>query len=372
MIYLDYNATTPVAKEAADAMLPYINEDFGNPSSSYALGNRAKKAIEYGRGQVAGLLGCKPSEIIFTSGGSESNNTVLKGTALSLQSKGRHIITTKIEHPAILNPAIFLMEKGWDITFLPVDQHGLLDPDDVKKAVRKDTVLISVMHANNETGTIQPVEIIGRIAKEHDILFHTDAAQSVGKLETGVNNLGVDFLTLAGHKVYAPKGVGVLYIRDGITIEPLIHGGGQEMGKRAGTENVILIAGLGAACELALKSLRDDMARCAFLRDRLHEQIIAGIPKAMLNGHPAKRLPNTLNISFPGKIGEEILKEIPQLCASTGAACEDRSVTISHVLSAMGVSREAAIGAVRLSLGRKTTEEEVDKTAQWLIDKAKG
>ncbi len=367
MIYLDYNATTPIDSDVAAAMMPFIKEEFGNPSSSYSLGIRAKQALEKARGQVAGLLGSKTSEIIFTSGGSESNNMVLKGVAFSSQVKGRHLITTAIEHPAILNPAIFLMENGWDVTFLPVDQYGLLDPNDVKKAIRKDTALISVMHANNETGTIQPIQEIGRISREHGILFHTDAAQSIGKIKTDVNDLCVDFLSVAGHKLYAPKGVGALYIRNGIEIVPLIHGGGQENGRRAGTENVIMSVGLGTACELAGKHLEDYTDRIIALRDRLHDKIVKKAPEVVLNGHPENRLPNTLYLSFPGMVGEKILDGIPELCASTGAACEDRSVKISHVLAAMGVSREAAIGAVRLTLGRPTTQAEVDRAAGWII-----
>ena len=372
MIYLDYNATTPIALEVAKAMMPFILEEFGNPSSSHPIGKRAKKALKKARSQVARLLGCESKEILFTSGGSESNNMALKGVALSLRSKGRHIITTRIEHPAIFNPAIFLIENGWDVTFLPVDNYGLLEPDEVKKAIRKDTVLISVMHANNETGTIQPIKEIGLIARDHDILFHTDAAQSVGKIKTDVRDLCVDFLSVTGHKLYAPKGVGALYIRNGIKIVPLIHGGGQENGRRAGTENVILNAALGEACELAGKHLEDYTARITALRDRLHDNIKKNVPEVVLNGHPENRLPNTLNLSFPGKIGEEILAEIPELCASTGAACEDRSVTISHVLAAMGVSREIGMGALRLTLGRPTTEEEVDQAAGWIIKAVKG
>ncbi len=372
MIYLDYNATTLIDSKVAAAMTPFIREEFGNPSSSYSLGIRAKQALKKARGQVAGLLGCKTSESLFTSGGSESNNMVFKGAALSLRDKGRHIITTAIEHPAIFNPAIFLMENGWDVTFLPVDKYGLLDPDEVERAIRKDTVLISVMHANNETGTIQPIQEIGRLSREHGIFFHTDAAQSVGKIKTDVSDLCVDFLTIAGHKLYAPKGVGALYIRNGIEIVPLIHGGGQENGRRAGTENVIMTVGLGAACELAGKHLKDYTVRIVALRDRLHDKIIKKVPEVVLNGHPENRLPNTLYLSFPGMVGEKILDGLPELCASTGAACEDRSVKISHVLAAMGVSRDIGMGAVRLTLGRPTTEDEVDQAAEWIIKGIEG
>jgi cysteine desulfurase len=367
-IYLDYNATTPIAKEVAEAMMPFILEDFGNPSSGHPMGKRAKEALERARGQVAALLGCESSEIIFTSGGTESNNMVLKSLAWMMRNRGRHIITTKIEHPAIINTAHFLMETGLDVTFLPVDQYGQVDPDEVKKTIKKDTILITVMHANNETGTIQPLAEISSIAREHGIYFHTDAAQAVGKIETKVDDLGVDFLSIAGHKLYAPKGVGVLYIRNGVAIEPFMHGGGQERGLRSGTENVMLNVGLGRACELVHGDLSDEMVRIRRLRDRLHDQIRSAIPDAVLNGHPEVRLPNTLFISFPGLIGEEILTKIPDLCTSTGAACHDQSVTLSHVLAAMGVTKEVGMGAIRLTLGRPTTQEEIDQASQWIVE----
>jgi len=367
MIYLDYNATTPIAAEVAEAMKPFLLEEFGNPSSAHPMGKRPKEALERARGRISALLGCEGNEIIFTSGGTESNNMVLKSMAWTMRNRGRHIITTRIEHPAILNTALFLMETGLDVTFLPVDKYGQVDPDEVKRAIRKDTILITVMHANNETGTIQLLADISSIAREYGILFHTDAAQAVGKIETKVDDLGVDFLTIAGHKLYAPKGVGALYVRRGVAIEPFMHGGGQEMGLRSGTENVMLNVGLGMACELVQGDLSDEMYRIRRLRDRLHDQICSAIPDAVLNGHPEMRLPNTLFISFPGMIGEEILGEIPELCASTGAACHDRSVSLSHVLAAMGVSKELGMGAIRLSLGRPTTEEEVDRAVEMLI-----
>ncbi len=372
MIYLDYNATTPVAKEVAEAMMPFLVAEFGNPSSAHPVGRRAREALEKARGQISRMLGCESTEVVFTSGGTESNNMVLKSVAWSLRDKGRHIVTTKIEHPSIINTALFLMEDGYDVTFLPVDKYGSLDPDEVRKAVRRDTILITVMHANNETGTIQPLAEISSIAKEHGVLFHTDAAQSVGKIETKVHDLGVDLLTIAGHKIYAPKGVGALYIRKGLKIEPFMHGGGQEMGLRSGTENVILNVGLGKACELILDNLYDDIPRLRGLRDRLHNQILSAIPEVVLNGHPENRLPNTLNLSFPGMIGEEILSEIPELCASTGAACHDRSLKLSDVLEAMGVKEEVGMSAIRLSLGRPTTEGEVDEAADLLIAKGTG
>jgi len=372
MIYLDYNATTPVAKEVAEAMMPFLVEEFGNPSSAHPMGGRAREALEKARGQISRMLGCESTEVVFTSGGTESNNMVLKSVARSLRGKGQHIVTTKIEHPSIMNAALFLMEDGYDVTFLSVDRHGSIDPDEVRKAVRRDTILITVMHANNETGTIEPLAEISSIAREYGVLFHTDAAQSVGKIETKVRDLGVDFLTIAGHKIYASKGVGALYIRNGVKIEPFIHGGGQEMGLRSGTENVILNVGLGKACELILDNLYVDIPRLRGLRDRLHNQILSAMPEVVLNGHPENRLPNTLNLSFAGVIGEEILGDIPELCASTGAACHDRSLKLSHVLGAMGVTEEVGMGAIRLSLGRPTTEAEVDEAAGLLIAKGTG
>lgn len=372
MIYLDYNATTPVAKEVADAMMPFLVKDFGNPSSAHPVGRRAREALEKARGQISRMLGCESTEVVFTSGGTESNNMVLKSVAWSLRDKGRHIVTTKVEHPSIINTALFLMEDGYDVTFLPVDKYGSLDPDEVRRAVRRDTILITVMHANNETGTIEPLAEISSIARGRGVLFHTDAAQSVGKIETKVRDLGVDLLTIAGHKIYAPKGVGALYIRKGLKIEPFMHGGGQEMGLRSGTENVILNVGLGKACELILDNLYDDIPRLRHLRDRLHKQILSAIPEVVLNGHPENRLPNTLNLSFPGMIGEEILSHIPEICASTGAACHDRSLKLSHVLGAMGVTKELGMGTIRLSLGRPTTEAEVDEAAGLLIAKGTG
>jgi cysteine desulfurase len=371
MLYLDYNATTPIAKEVAEAMMPFILEDFGNPSSAHPMGKKANEALEKARGQIAALLGCEGSEIIFTSGGTESNNMVLKSLAWTMRNKGRHIITTRIEHPAIINTALFLMETGLEVTFLPVDSYGQVDPDEVKKTIREDTILITVMHANNETGTIQPLSDISSIASEYEVPFHTDAAQAVGKIEAKVDDLGVDFLTIAGHKLYAPKGVGALYIRKGVEIEPFHHGGGQERGLRSGTENVILNVGLGKACELIQGTLSKEIPRIKTLRHRLYEDLVSAVPEAVLHGHPEQRLPNTLFISFPGMIGEEILSTIPELCASTGSACHDQSVSLSHVLAAMGVKQEVGMGAIRLSLGRPTTEDEVDQAARLLIHAVK-
>jgi cysteine desulfurase len=367
MIYLDYNATTPLAQEVAESMRPFLQEEFGNPGSAHPLGVRAKEALQCARGQVADMLGAEHDEIVFTSGGTESNNMVVKSVAWTLRDKGRHIITSQIEHPAITNPAMFLMQNGYDVTFVPVDYHGVVDPRDIEDAVRTDTILISVMYANNETGTVEPIKEISAIARQHGILSHTDAAQAIGKIPTNVDDLGVDLLTVAGHKCYAPKGVGALYIRTGAKLEPFMHGGGQERGIRSGTENVMYAVALGAACELVSDCLAHDMPGLLHLRNRLQDQITDAIPDAVVNGHPESRLPNTLNVSFPQIIGEEILRATPELCASTGAACHARSVVLSHVLAAMGVPKEVGMGTIRLSLGRPTTEDEVDHAADRLI-----
>lgn len=367
MIYLDHNATTPVAPEVVEAMKPYWGDQYGNPSSAYDLGRSAKQALEGSRARVAELLGCQPEEIVFTSGGTESNNMVIKGVAHSLAEKGRHIITTAIEHPAVTNPCLFLLYQGYDVTFLPVDSTGLVDPEDVKTAIRPTTVLISVMHANNETGTIQPISEIGALAREAGVLFHTDAAQSVGKIPTRVPSLQVDFLSVAGHKMYAPKGIGVLFLSNGLKIEPFMHGAGQESGRRAGTENVMFAVALGRACALARDRMSADGERMHRLRDRLHTLIAQDISGLVLNGHLQARLPNTLNVSLPGIDGAALLDAVPEICASTGAACHDRSVQLSHVLAAMRVPEEVGRGAIRLTLGRGNTEAEIDAAAEMII-----
>ncbi len=366
-IYLDFNASTPIALEVAEAMKPFLTQHFGNPSSRHWAGEPAREAVENARRQVAGLLRCHPSEIVFTSGGSESNNHAIKGVFYARREKGNHIITTQIEHPAVLNPCRFLEKLGGKVTYIGVDRFGRVDPKEIEKAITSKTILISVMHANNEVGTIQPIEEISTMAKEHGILFHTDAAQSVGKIETKVDKLGVDLLSVAGHKVYAPKGVGALYIREGTPVEPLIHGAGHESGRRAGTENVLLIVGLGKACEIAKKYLEDDKIRD--FRDRfwklLEESFGSGI---ILNGHSVHRLPNTLNISFIGKSGGEILSQLGGVAASTGAACHSGSVELSPVLKAMGISPEVGMGAIRFSLGRTTTIHELERVVKLLKD----
>jgi cysteine desulfurase len=346
-------------------MKPFLSQHFGNPSSLHWAGIPAKEAIEHARKQIADLLQCHPNEIVFTSGGSESNNHAIKGAFFALKEKGNHIITTQIEHPAVINPCRFLERLGAEVAYLRVDRYGKVDPQDIQKAITPKTILITVMHANNEVGTIQPIEEISKIAKKHGIVFHTDAAQSVGKIETRVDELGVDLLSVAGHKIYAPKGVGVLYIREGTSIEPLIHGAGHESGRRAGTENLLLIVGLGKACEIAKRYLSD--GRILDLRERFWKLLQDNFgKKVVLNGHPVHRLPNTLNISFLGKVGAEILSELDGVAASTGAACHSGSVELSPVLKAMGIPPEVGMGAIRFSLGRTTTFKELEIVVQLL------
>jgi len=370
-IYLDHNATTPIDPEALRAMMPLLTEEFGNPSSGYALGQRAHEAMDHAREAVADLLGCRPHEIVFTSGGSESNNYVLKGVVDLTDPQGCHVITSAIEHPAILNPALFLMELGVKLTILPVDRLGRVDPDDVRKAISPQTILITLMLANNETGALQPIQEISTIAAERGVLLHTDAAQAVGKIPVDVKDLCPDFLSVAGHKLYGPKGVGVLYIREGRSLTPLIHGAAQEGGRRAGTENVVLAAGLGAACRVAVKRLHRDAERIGRMRDYLQERLFGGIDGLVLNGPPQDRLPNTLNVSVPGLEGGRILDAIPSIMASTGAACHDRTVKLSHVLSAMSVPPEVGMGALRLTLGRGNTMAQMDTAARQIIQQVK-
>ena len=368
LIYLDHNATTPVAQEVVVAMRPYLQEEFGNPSSGYWLGTKAKEGVEQARKEVASLLGCQNHEVIFTSGGSESNNMVLKGLIDFKNPEKFHIITSAVEHPAILNPALFLMEIGVKITILPVNRFGQVDPKEVQKAILPNTTLITIMLANNETGTLQPIKEISKIAREHGIPVHTDAAQAVGKIEADVNELGVNFLTVAGHKLYSPKGVGALFIREGQYITPLIHGAGQESGKRAGTENVILATGLGAACRIAKERLKDNYKKMDMLRNRLQELMFEGLDGLVLNGHPKERLPNTLNVAIPGLNGGQILEGLPTIMASTGAACHDKTVKLSHVLAAMAVPPEIGMGALRLTVGRDNTMEQMDEAARLIIN----
>jgi cysteine desulfurase len=368
LIYLDYNATTPVDPEVLDAMLPYLRDRFGNPSSAHPYGVRAKEAVEEARGQVAELLGCSPDEIIFTGGGSESDNHALKGAAYALRDKGNHIITSLVEHPAVLNTCKSLERNGCRVTYLPVDSFGMVDPRDVRNAITKQTILITIMHANNEVGTIEPIEQIGGIARSRGILFHTDAAQSVGKIPVRVEDLNADLLTVAGHKFYAPKGVGALFIRRGLSIEPLIHGAGHEKARRAGTENVAGIVGIGKAAEIASSTMDESSRRILALRERLHRGIIKRVQDVKLNGHPEKRLPNTLNLSFRGLDGASFLERMSEVAASLGSACHDTSRELSPVLEAMGVGEEYGFGAVRFSLGRFTTEEEIERAVEIIAE----
>jgi cysteine desulfurase len=366
-IYLDYNATTPIDPAVAEAMQPYIATHYGNPSSAHAYGGATKHAVEGARQQVADLLCCTPAEIIFTGGGSESNNTVLKGVAYTYRYKGNHLITSAVEHPAIINPCRFLEQQGVRVTYLPVDRTGMVDPVDVRHAITPQTILISIMHANNEVGTLQPIVEISRIAREHGVLMHTDAAQSVGKIPTLVDELGVDFLSIAGHKVYAPKGIGALYIRAGVALEPLIHGAGHEFGRRAGTENVIFDVALGRACEVARTSLPRYQREVRQLRDCFQEELAKRFgDRVVVNGHPEQRLPNTLHVNFRGVIGAELLGKLPELAASTGSACHAGEITLSSVLEAMQVPPELGMGAVRFSLGRYTTQEEIEQAVELL------
>ncbi len=366
-IYLDYNATTPVDKEVADTMKPFIYEFFGNPSSIHSYGIQAKKAIEKARKQVADLIKCKPEEVVFTSGGSESNNMAIKGVALANREKGNHIITTAIEHPAVLEVCRYLEKLGFSISYLPVDSFGMVDPADVEKEINPGTILVSVMHANNEVGTIQPLAEISKICRDKEVLFHSDAAQSVGKIKTDIREMGVDLMSIAGHKMYAPKGIGALYINKGIILEKLIHGADHEQNKRAGTENVLEIVGLGQACEVAGRDLEKNQRHLLDMRDRLYNGLIKKGLDIKLNGHLTYRLPNTLSIGFRDIEANTLLWSINQLAASAGAACHTDSEETSSVLMAMKVPDEYAMGTIRFSVGKYTTKDEID-TAIDVID----
>jgi cysteine desulfurase len=365
MIYLDYNATTPIDPAVAEAMRPFISEQYGNPSSGHASGRAARAAVDSARAAVARLVGASPDEIVFTSGGTESSNTAIKGAARLRTAKGRHLVTTAVDHPATIEPMRWLEGFGFTRTEVRVDGYGMVDPDDVRRAIRPDTVLISVIHAQNEVGTIEPVAEIGRIARQAGILFHVDAAQSAGKIPLDVRAIGADFVSVAGHKIYAPKGIGVLYVRGGVTIEPLIHGAPQEGGRRAGTENVIMIVGLGKAAELAAGHLAD--GSIAMVRDYFWQRLAETFgEQVLLNGHPTRRLPGTLSVSFPGRVGGEILAKLDGVCASTGAACHCAGTKPSGVLAAMGFSVERAVGTIRFSVGRPTRTSEIDCVIEML------
>lgn len=366
-IYLDYNATTPVDPEVAAEMRPYLEEYFGNPSSMHSFGVKSREAVEKARARVALLLNCLPEEIIFTSGGTESNNMALKGVAFALRSKGNHIIISAVEHPAVTEVANYLATQGFEISVAPVDESGMVDPEDIRKLLRPDTVLVSVMHANNEVGTIQPVKAIAAIVHLHGALMHTDAAQSAGKIPVDVQDLGVDLLSLAGHKLYAPKGVGALFIRKGVKIEKLIHGADHEQNLRAGTENVLEITGLGKACELAFNRLESYRAHTSALKKKFIEGLSAGLSNFCLNGHPELALPNTVSVGFSDLNAQTILSAMPQLAASAGAACHTGDTGDSSVLGAMKVSPEFSRGTIRFSMGYTTTHEQVDEALRIII-----
>ena len=381
-IYLDYNATTPVDPQVRDAMLPFLDNHYGNPSSTHSYGQKVSRAIDQARKQTASLIQASTPEIIFTSGGSESNNHALQGIllpALRAWHAGEtdeppHVITTTIEHPAIHEPCEFLRQMGVRLTVLPVDSFGIIDPESVRNAIVRtpNTRLVSVMHANNEVGSIEPISQIADICHEYKVLIHTDAAQTIGKIPVRVKDLDVDLLTIAGHKVYAPKGIGVLYVKQGVSLSPLIHGAGHESGRRAGTENVPYIVALGKACELAEEYLTTQPQKAQQLRDRLWTRLQESLGEDLtLNGDPKQRLPNTLNVNFAGIAGQQLLEETPQIAASTGSACHAGKVTLSPVLEAMGVTSEKGRGAVRLSVGRFSDEEQIDLAAKRLLATAR-
>jgi cysteine desulfurase len=366
-IYFDHNATTPVAEEIFETMVPYLKDEWGNPSSVHWAARGPKKAIDEARERVGVFLNCAPLEVIFTGSGTEGNNLAIKGTVFSRKAKGNHIITTKVEHPSVVSTCKYLEREGFEVTWLDVDPSGMIDPDQLKSSITPKTILITIMFANNETGVIFPIKEIGEIAREHKIPFHTDAVQAAGKLPLDVKELNCDLLTVSGHKFYAPKGVGALYVRRGVKIVPLIHGGHHERNRRGGTENVTGIVGLGKACDLAAREMEEDSARLKMLRDRLEKGLMERIPHTTLNGHPEKRIPNTANLSFEFVEGESLLLNLDMLgiAASSGSACTSGSLEPSHVLIAMGLSPELSHGSVRFSLGRSNTAEDVD----YLIEK---
>ena len=361
-VYLDNAATTPVAPEVLEKMLPYFTQIGGNPSSVHGFGREAKAGIDRAREQVAKALNADPGEIIFTGSGTESDNTAIIGIAERLKDKGNHIITTAVEHHAVLHTCEHLQKRGFEVTYLPVDEYGLVTPEQVREAIRETTILVSVMFANNEVGTIEPIEAIGAVCKEHNVLFHTDAVQAIGHVPVDVQKLHIDMLSLSAHKFHGPKGVGVLYVRKGVRVPPYILGGAQERSRRAGTENVAGIVGLGEAIELACASMQESAAHMTRLRDKLMAGIEASIPHIKLNGHPTKRLPNNVNYSIQYIEGESMLLMLDMngIAASSGSACTSGSLDPSHVLLAMGLSHEIAHGSLRLSLSDLTTEEEID------------
>lgn len=361
-IYFDHNATTPVRAEVLQAMLPFFRETFGNPSSVHRFGREAHQALEAARSQVAAAIRAQPEEIVFTGGGTEADNLALQGAAAASAKKGRHVITSRIEHHAVLRACQFLEKQGVAVTYLPVDREGRVSPEDVRKALREETVLISIMAANNETGVLQPIREIGALARERGVIFHTDAIQALGKVPVSVAEIPADLVSVSAHKIYGPKGVGALYIRKGTRVQPLLYGGHHEHGKRAGTENVAGIVGFGKACALAAAELGEEPARLARLRDRLHRAVVDKIEAVSLNGEGAERLPNTLNLSFAYVEGEAIVlgMDMQGVAVATGSACTSGTLEPSHVLTAMGVEAALAQGSIRFSLGRDNASEDVD------------
>lgn len=369
-VYLDYNASTPIATEVIEEMRPLLNDFYGNPSALHWAGKPVNELLFTARQRVAELLSCSSREIIFTSGGSEANNLALKGYFFKNQMKGKHIITSTIEHPAIINPCKFLERMGAKVTYIGVDRYGRVSPEGIEKSITNETILISIMHSNNEVGTIQPIKEIGEIAKKHQIAFHSDASQSVGKVPIDVHHLKVDMLTIAGHKLYTPKGIGALYVRGGIELEPLIHGAGHEFGVRAGTENTLLAVGLGKACEIMRENIENN--RIKELTNYFWEQISSAYGEnVVLNGHFEDRLPNTLNVSFKNKIGQDILSSMPNLAASTGSACHSGNIELSPVLKEMKIPEYVGMGAIRFSLGMYTSKDEIDRVLRWFKEKIK-
>ena len=360
-IYLDYNATTPIDPQVAEAMLPFVHQHYGNPSSSHPLGVIAHAAVEEARDRIAKMLSCQPEEVVFTSGGTEANNYAIKGVAGAYSAQGNHIITSSVEHPAVIEVCRFLEEKGKRVTYLPADRFGYLDPQQVSDAITDQTVLVTVMHANNEVGTLEPIREIAEIAHQRGVLVHADCAQSIGKIPVDVDHLGVDLLTVAGHKLYAPKGIGVLYVRTGVRLEKLIHGANHEMNWRAGTENVIEIVGLGKACQLIHENLPEYQSHMTTMRDHLESGLLDRFPDSRLNGHPENRLPNTSSISFKNLEANLILDGLTSVAASAGAACHSDRVEVSSVLEAMNVPMEYAMGTIRFSVGRFTTGSEIER-----------
>ena len=367
-IYMDYAATTPMLPEVAETMQPYFSRKFGNPSSIHSMGQEARDAVDQARSKVAALIACRPEEVVFTGGGTEADNHAIKGTCLANREKGNHIITTSIEHHAVLNTCNYMRNLGFDVTVVPVDRYGLVDPGDIKKSITAKTLLVSVMHANNEVGAIQPIEEIGRITRHAGVYFHVDAVQTAGHLPIDVDRMGIDLLSASAHKLYGPKGVGMLYVREGTLMVPLLHGGEQENVRRAGTENVPGIVGFGTAAEIVRAWMGEEADRLSGYRDRLIDSVLGRVADAYLNGHRTSRLPNNANFSFDFIEGESILMYLDAegICASTGSACSSTSSEPSHVLTALGIPVERARGSVRFTLGRWTSGEDIDKVVEAL------